>query len=58
VLIRVFQASRRNSQLLENVGRILEWKELPATEPMCQIDDDVGISSGVGWRIDASSSNE
>ena len=30
-----------------------EWKELPATEPMCQVDDDVGVSSGVTWRIDA-----
>src|SRR6266496_2248358 len=46
-------ASRGDSQLLENVGRILKWKELSATEPMCQVDDDVGVASGVARGIDA-----
>ena len=46
-------AARSDSQLLENVSGILEWKELPATEPVRQIDDDVGVSSRIAWRIDA-----
>ena len=46
-------ASRGDSQLFENVGGILEWKELPATQPVRQVDDDVGVASGIARRIDA-----
>src|SRR5579864_4997102 len=52
VVIR-YTTPRRHPQFLENVGGILEWEVLPASQPVSQFDDDVGITPRLTRRVDA-----
>src|SRR5208282_5153205 len=46
-------AARGDSQLLQNVACVLEWKVRPTAEPVSQLDDDIGVAPGIAWWIDA-----
>src|ERR1700690_2779799 len=48
-----YTAPRGHPQLFENIRGILEWKVLAAPQPVCQINDDVGIASRIAGRINA-----
>src|SRR5437667_6315640 len=48
-----YSTLRSNPQLLENIGRVLEGKELAAAQPVGQINNDVGIAPGLTRWIDA-----
>src|SRR5690348_3613873 len=46
-------ATRGDAKLFQNVGRILKRKILTTPQTMCDVNNDVGITTRLTWRINA-----